>query len=150
MSPGASGEPLSPLVLEDRVLFGISASHPSVKTVHELSKTYSTVDTATIAREVHTHMHVYYVLCLLVGKSIAWKADGCGFESHLRQPIFLWKWLFWASCVVLLCLSIVLLLLSCFQHLLKWLFIHVYASKLQKYSFSFTPSIVVLRTYIFL
>ena len=25
----------------------------------------------------------------LVSKNIAWKADGRGFESHLRQPIFL-------------------------------------------------------------
>ena len=52
MSPGASGEPLSPLVPEERVLFGISASHPTTKTVCELSRAYSTVDTDTIAREV--------------------------------------------------------------------------------------------------
>ena len=25
----------------------------------------------------------------LVGKSVAWRAGGRGFESHLRQPIFL-------------------------------------------------------------
>ena len=30
-------------------------------------------------------------LSSLVGKSVAWKADGRGFESHLRQPIFLLK-----------------------------------------------------------
>ena len=30
----------------------------------------------------------------LVGKSVAWKADGCGFESHLTQPIFLLKMTF--------------------------------------------------------
>jgi hypothetical protein len=52
LSPGAFGDPLPPLVPEDRVVFGISASHPSTKTVCELSKTYSTVDTATIAREL--------------------------------------------------------------------------------------------------
>ena len=36
---------------------------------------------------------------------IAWKADGCGFESHPRQPI------------LLPCLS---------QHLLKQLFMYIY------------------------
>ena len=36
------------------------------------------------------------------------------------------SWLFRASCVLLLCLSVVLLLLRCFsQHLLKWLFKHI-------------------------
>ena len=30
----------------------------------------------------------------------------------LKQPIFLWKWLFWASCVVLFCLSDVLCCLA--------------------------------------
>ena len=30
-------------------------------------------------------------LSSLVSKSIVWKADGCGFESHLRQPIFFGK-----------------------------------------------------------
>ena len=52
LSPGVFGDPLPPLVPEDRVVFGVSASHPTTKTVAELGKTYSTVDTATIAREV--------------------------------------------------------------------------------------------------
>ena len=30
-------------------------------------------------------------LSSLVSKSVTWKADGRGFESHPRQPIFLWK-----------------------------------------------------------
>ena len=36
---------------------------------------------------------MYQLSCLdsLVGKSIAWRADGLGFKSHPRQPIFLWK-----------------------------------------------------------
>ena len=56
-----------------------------------------------------------------VGKSIAWKADSCGVESHPRQSQFFFeKLLFQASCVVLLCLSVVLLLLPCLsQHLLE-------------------------------
>ena len=51
-----------------------------------------------------------HVTCLgsSVGKSVAKQADGCGFESHPRQLFSLP----WVSCVVLLCLSVVLCCLA--------------------------------------
>ena len=58
----------------------------------------------------------------LVGKSVTWRADGRGFESQLRQPIFLRK-MTRVSCVVLLCLSVVLLLPCLSRHLLELLLI---------------------------
>ena len=58
LSPGAYGDPLPPLVPEDRVVFGVSASQPATKTVADLNKTYSSVDTSTIAREVHVYVYV--------------------------------------------------------------------------------------------
>ena len=46
---------------------------------------------------IYTVSHgAYEITCIYVHiytccKSVAWKADGCGFESHLRQPIFYLK-----------------------------------------------------------
>ena len=41
--------------------------------------------------DLYTGFEPSQLSCLgsLVDKSVAWKADGHGFESHLRQPIFL-------------------------------------------------------------
>ena len=41
--------------------------------------------------DLYTGFEPSQLSCLgsLVGKSIAWRADGRGFESHQRQPIFL-------------------------------------------------------------
>ena len=36
-------------------------------------------------------MYILKCLSSLVGKSAAWRADGRGFESHPRQPVFLSK-----------------------------------------------------------
>ena len=60
----------------------------------------------------------------LVGKSVAWRADGRGFESHPRQPIFLWKMtVSGVLCCVALSFCCLLLLLPCLsQHLFDWLF----------------------------
>ena len=51
---------MSPLVPDEKIIFGLIASHWSNKTVHDLGKTYShsNVDVATIAREVCTCMFV--------------------------------------------------------------------------------------------
>ena len=57
----------------------------------------------------------------LVGKSVAWKADGCGFKSHPRQPISLWKMTVSGEP----CLS---------QHLLKWLFMQLLLNHLDTYT----------------
>ena len=39
---------------------------------------------------VHVYTCMYQVhVYMYIGKSIAWRADGRGFESHPRQPIFL-------------------------------------------------------------
>ena len=71
-----------------------------------------------------TVIHVCTSLCL-VGKSVAWRADGRGFESYPRQPIFL------NDCfgrVVLCCFAFVLFIivaLPFFQHLLELLFMHI-------------------------
>ena len=65
-------------------------------------------------------------LCSLVDKSITWKVDGHGFKAYPKQPI---KMTVRASCVVLLCLSVVLL--PCLsQYLLKWLFTYFWASRI--------------------
>ena len=72
LSPGVTGEPLNALVSEDKVLFGLLASHPLVKTVHELEKVYSPVDVLTIAREVCVYISqfadtiIIYILALFV------------------------------------------------------------------------------------
>ena len=60
--------------------------------------------------------HGTYILC--------WMLMRCIRMSPIRgSQFFFEKWLFRASCVVLLCLSVVLLLLPCLsQHLLEWLF----------------------------
>ena len=42
---------------------------------------------------------------MLSCKSITWKADGRGFESHMRQPIFLGK-MFQASYMQLCCVAL--------------------------------------------
>jgi len=51
---------MSPLVPDEKIIFGLIASHWSNKTVHDLWKTYShsNVNVATIAREVCTYMCV--------------------------------------------------------------------------------------------
>lgn len=49
---GVQREPLNPLISEERVVFGLFPSKPVMKTAPELGKTYSSVDVATIAREV--------------------------------------------------------------------------------------------------
>ena len=57
----------------------------------------------------------------LVGKSVSWRADGRGFESHLRQPIFLWKMtVSGASCIALPFCCVV----ASFQHLLEYIHVH--------------------------
>ena len=57
---------------------------------------------------------------------VTWRADSCGFESHPRQPIFLWKMTVLGElCCVALPFCCLLLLLPCLsQHLFDWLFMH--------------------------
>lgn len=48
----AHGHTLPPLVSEDRLLFGLIATHPLIKTLQELSKMYTRLDIMAIRREV--------------------------------------------------------------------------------------------------
>ena len=50
--PGSHSDPLPPLIPEEKVVFGLLITCPLLKTIHELTKAYSTVDVSTIAREV--------------------------------------------------------------------------------------------------
>ena len=66
LAPGVRGEPLNALMAEEKVVFGIIAYHPLTKTVAELGKTYSTVDVATIAREVCVCVCVCACVCMYI------------------------------------------------------------------------------------
>ena len=50
--PGSQSDPLPPLIPEDKVVFGLLITCPLLKTIHELTKAYCSVDVSTIAREV--------------------------------------------------------------------------------------------------
>ncbi len=50
--PVAGSNMTLPLVSEDKVLFGVIATHPQVKTVKELERQYNHLDVSTIRKEV--------------------------------------------------------------------------------------------------
>ena len=87
----------------------------------------------------------------LVGKSVAWRTDGRGFESHARQPIFLWKMTVSGElCCVALPFCCLLLLLPCLsQHLFVWLFMTCWlasAGDAVVYTSSCSPSLSQVKS----
>ena len=67
-------------------------------------------------------------------------ADGCGFESHPRQPIFLWKMTVSGKLCCFALPFCCLLLLPCLsQHLFDWLFMYMYMG-VHVYSCFFTSA----------
>ena len=56
-----------------------------------IKKLSSSVYQVEMLCDLYTGFEPSQLSCLgsLVGKSITWRADGRGFESHPRQPIFL-------------------------------------------------------------
>ena len=58
-----------PLVSEEKVLFGVIATHPQVKTASDLDKLYNPLDVSTIRKEVGLERECFLV-CLFVCVSL--------------------------------------------------------------------------------
>ncbi len=48
----AHGHALPPLIAEEKLLFGLIATHPLIKTLQELDRMYTRLDVTAIRREV--------------------------------------------------------------------------------------------------
>ena len=87
---------------------GLPSKVSTVLRVHVHAYTYTcTVHQVEMISDLYARIRPSQLSCLgsLVGKSVTWKANGRGFESHPRQPIFF-------SCVVFCCIVVA-------QHLLE-------------------------------
>ena len=82
-----------------------------------------------VACALYTGFEPSQLSCLgsLVGKSVAWRADGRGFESHPKQPIFLWKMTVLGElCCVALPFCCVFVVVALPFSASLWLIVHVH------------------------